>query len=78
MNITVKDVPEDLHSRLKEAAEETGRSLNKLILVTLEHSFTSKRTSRPAMIRRIRSRRDKMESILDDSTLQAAIEGNRK
>ena len=34
-NITLKDVPVDLHQRLR-AAVETGRSLNKLILTLLE------------------------------------------
>ena len=35
-NITLKDVPDDLHQRLRAAAVETGRSLNKLILTLLE------------------------------------------
>lgn len=37
-NITLKDVPEDLHARLKEAAVAEGRSLNKEILVRLKLS----------------------------------------
>ena len=78
MNITHKDVPEPLHTRLTEAANETGRSLNKLILVTLEHAFVPSRASRGDVIRRIRSRRDSMESILDDAVLRAAIEGGRE
>lgn len=78
MNITLKDVPEDLHARLKEAADDTGRSLNKLILVALDQVFAPQRSSRPAIIRRIRSRRDKMDSILDEGTLKQAIQGNRR
>ena len=78
MNITVKDVPKELHDRLKAAADETGRSLNKLILVTLEHAFVPRKTSRSALIRRIRTRREKMDSILDDSSLSAAIDGGRE
>jgi plasmid stability protein len=35
-NITLKDVPDDLHQCLRAAAVETGRSLNKMILTLLE------------------------------------------
>lgn len=78
MNITIKEVPEGLHQRLRQAADETGRSLNKLILVTLEHAFAPSRVNRSVLMRRIRTRREAMDSFLDDDVLRAAIEQGRE
>ncbi len=78
MNITLKDVPEELHSRLKHAADQSGRSLNKFILVELEQAFSPRLSSRPALIKRIRSRRDRMEPFVTDSSLRNAIEQGRE
>ncbi len=77
-NITLKDVPDDLHERLKVAAEATGRSLNKLILTTLERSVGPRRIDRLDLLERIRSRRVSMDRILDDSFLQEAIREGRE
>jgi antitoxin FitA len=37
--LTLKNVPEELHARLKESAEKNRRSLNSEILVRLESAF---------------------------------------
>jgi hypothetical protein len=78
MNITVKDVPKELHERLRVVADETGRSLNKLILITLERALVPQKTDRKVLLQRIRGRREKMESILDDASLASAIKGGRE
>ncbi len=77
MNITVKDVPQDLHHRLRSAAHRSGRSLNKLILFTLEQSVSPTRVDRAALLSRIRRRRDGMEAWLEDEALRSAIQGGR-
>lgn len=78
VNITVKDVPPELHERLRRAADETGRSLNKMILYTLEHALAPRRVRRAELLRRIRRRRDAMGSCLDDDALRAAIREGRR
>lgn len=78
MNITVKDVPKDLHERLRSVADETGRSLNKLILVTLERALTPQKTDRDELLQRIQDRRATMGSVLDDEGLSGAIKGGRE
>lgn len=77
-NITLKDVPEDLHERLRVAAEASGRSLNKLILTTLERSLGPRRIDRLDLIERIRNRRATMDRILDDALLEEAIREERE
>ena len=78
MNITVKNVPADLHERLRSVADETGRSLNKLILITLERALVPQKINRAELLRRIRTRRGSMDPILDDIGLGSAIEGGRE
>lgn len=41
LNLTLKNIPEDLHAHLKESAEKNRRSLNSEILVRLESEFTA-------------------------------------
>ena len=39
--LTLKNIPDELHARLKESAERNRRSLNSEILVRLESGFTA-------------------------------------
>jgi hypothetical protein len=39
--LTLKNIPDDLHSLLKESAERNRRSLNSEILIRLESAFTT-------------------------------------
>lgn len=76
-NITLKDVPDDLHQRLRAAAEETGRSLNKMILTLLETAVWPHKSDRLVLLDRIRARRSKLHYLVDDASLQKAIEERR-
>ena len=78
MNITVKDVPQELHKRLREAAVQSGRSLNKLILCTLERSFFPRRVDRGELIAKIRKRRESMDVWIQDGALSRAIKEGRR
>ena len=76
-NITLKDVPEDLHQRLRAAAVETGRSLNKMILTLLETAVGPYKSDRLVLLDRIRARRSKLHRFMDDASLKEAIEEGR-
>jgi hypothetical protein len=39
--LTLKNIPDELHARLKESAERNRRSLNSEILIRLESAFTA-------------------------------------
>ena len=77
MNITIKEVPEDLHERLREAAGRTGRSMNKLILHTLEKAVSPRKVDRVELLDRIRRRRAGMAIWIDDHSLHDAIHDGR-
>jgi hypothetical protein len=76
-NITLKDMPDDLHKRLRAAAEETGRSLNKMILVLLETAIGPHKSDRLVLLDRIRARRSTLRCFVNDATLEEAIEEGR-
>jgi plasmid stability protein len=76
-NITLKDVPDDLHERLRAAAVETGRSLNKMILALLETAVGPHKSDRLVLLDRIRARRSKLHRFLDDTSLEEAIDEGR-
>lgn len=77
MNVTLKNVPADLHEQLRTAARESGRSVNKLILHTLEREFRAQRTNVSSLIERFRLRRNEMKLWIDDASLEAAREEGR-
>ena len=76
-NITLKDVPEDLHARLREIARETGRSLNKMILMLLDRSVGPRRSDRLELLDRIQARRTTLRPFVDDAGLEDAIDEGR-
>jgi len=71
--LTLREVPETLHQRLCEAAEESRCSLNELILRNLEVLFCSHETDRVDLMERIRQRRNEMKIWIDDGSLEHAI-----
>lgn len=76
-NITLEDVLDDLHHRLRAAAVGTGRSLNKMILALLETAVGPHKSDRLVLLDRIRTRRSKLHSLVDDASLEEAIEKGR-
>lgn len=55
LNLTLKNVPRDLHAQLKESAEKNRRSLNSEILTRLEREFTVPVVDREAHARILRN-----------------------
>jgi len=78
VNITLKDVPDTLHRRLRKLADQSGRSLNKMILFTLEQSVQPRRVDRAALVGRIQKRRSRMDAWLEDEPLRTAIQEGRR
>ena len=78
MNITLKSVSPELHHRLREVAERSGRSVNKLILHTLEQALHPRKVDRARLPGRIKRRREGMEIWLDDEFLRNAIHEGRR
>ena len=53
-HLTLKNIPTDLHARLKESAERNRRSLNSEILARLETQFAAPTVDREAHARTLR------------------------
>jgi plasmid stability protein len=77
MNITIKDVPKELHHALRERAETHGRSLNKEVLALLEKTLSPSRISPQDLLEQIEARRNRLPDIVRDGELQAIIKEGR-
>lgn len=77
MNVTLKDIPEKLHTRLREKTNESGRSLNKLIIYTLEQAYSPSKIDRQHLLKKIQTERNAMDIWIDDKSLQEAKENGR-
>ncbi|MCC5835749.1 MAG: Arc family DNA-binding protein [Opitutales bacterium] len=77
MNITLKEIPDELHQKLRQRAETHGRSLNKEVLSILEMTVNPVRKSSQDLLRQISDRRDKMAHVVKDEELKGIIEEGR-
>lgn len=77
MNITLKEFPSDLHYRLKNMAENDGRSLNRQIIHLLDVAVSPKVTDDAALLHRIKLNRQRSHATIDQATLAKAIQEGR-
>jgi plasmid stability protein len=77
--ITLKNVPDELHRRLKERAERHHRSLNREAIRCLEEAVADERIEEQALLARIRANRARMVErgvwLTEESLLEATEEG---
>jgi plasmid stability protein len=77
VTLTLRDIPPDLHRRLRERAETTGRSLNKEILACLEQITAPRRLKVPEYLSRVERCREGIEFDVTLNEIQDAIEAGR-
>ena len=63
--LTLKDLPADLHRKLKARAEQNGRSLNREVIECLERSFQVERIDVEALIEKARRVRASIAATTD-------------
>jgi len=78
MNITLKEIPTDLHQKLKKRAEANGRSLNKELILMLEQMVNPQQFSPNDLLSEIRRNREKMPFVLDNESLNELIQEGRE
>jgi hypothetical protein len=61
--LTLKNIPEELHVRLKESAEKNRRSLNSEILMRLESAFAAPIVDARQHARSLKAFTDAMPSV---------------
>ena len=77
MNVTLKEFPPDLHSRLKSLAEESGRSLNRQIVYLLDASTSPRKVDDSDLLHRIKANRQRIGGRIDMKFLEQAISDGR-
>ena len=77
--LTIKNLPEELHKRLKENAAQHRRSINSEILALLEEGLHPRRRTADEILASARVVRENMKNVwLDDRKIdQAKREGRR-
>jgi hypothetical protein len=80
MNVTLKSVPKQLHTRLKEAAQRNGRSLNTEAIAALEREYLPVRLDPHEHLELIRTTRAQypIRRVFTPKELKAAINEGRE
>lgn len=78
MNITLKDLPDTLHLKLKARAEAHGRSLNKEVIAMLETMVNPVRRKPEDLLRRIAEHRAVMPHLVKEDELAGIIREGRR
>ncbi len=64
MNLTVKNLSEELYAKLVNEAERTGRTLDEQLIFALEQSVVKRDTKRLDAMARIKQRKDRLKEKL--------------
>ncbi len=77
--ITIKNIPEELYTRLKQLAETNRRSINSEIIMCIEHAVYSEALDPAVALTRARRLRQATADhpITDEELTAAKIEGRR-
>ena len=78
MNITLKELPDALHLKLKQRAEAHGRSLNKEVIAMLETMVNPVRRNPEELLRRIGHHRDTLPHLVKEDELSGIINDGRR
>ncbi len=71
--LTIKNLPRELHKRLKESAAKNRRSVNSEVILRLERSLTSARIDPQEFLERARALRNRTpELFVTDEELRKA------
>ncbi len=77
-SITVKDIPEKLHRRLKARALAHRRSLNSEIIASLEAAASAEKLDPDALLARAAALRNRVSGRLTDTDLTALRAAGRR
>lgn len=75
--LTIKNLPAEVHTRLKERAARQRRSLNAEVVACLEATVIAERVDPEALLARARSIRAEVGGHLTDTLLADLVEDGR-
>jgi plasmid stability protein len=77
VTLTLKDIPPELHRRLRARAEATGRSLNKEILACLDQITSSRRVNIPDYLSKVERIHAGIDFRMTLDEMQGAVDAGR-
>ncbi len=78
MNITLRDVPPELHRRLKESAKANGRSLNKEAINALDKQIAPPAYRNQAFLDKLDADRKRTNVFVKQKDLEKIIQEGRR
>jgi plasmid stability protein len=77
--LTIKNVPAELHEKLRAAAARHRRSINSEVIVQLENSLRTETSNSERLLEEIRARRERLPhlNLNDDILRQMKNEGRQ-
>ncbi len=75
--ITIKNIPDNLYSQLKQSAEAHHRSINSELIVCLEKVLTPQKTDKDQLLMNARTMREKLKGlkVTEEDLTNAKAEG---
>jgi len=77
-SLTIKNLPADLHRRLRSRAARSGRSLNKEVIACLRESAGAEAVDVPAALAEARALRRLVKGTVTDAEVEAAKREGRR
>ena len=77
-SITIKDIPEELHRRLKAQAKANRRSLNAEVIACLESLVPPGQIAPEVVIAQAQALRESLDIYLTQEMIEEAIEDGRR
>lgn len=77
-SLTIKNLPADLHRRLKRMAARSGRSLNREVLACLREAAGAEPVDVPAALAEVRALRRLVKGTATDAEIDAAKREGRR
>ncbi|MCB1202230.1 MAG: Arc family DNA-binding protein [Leptospiraceae bacterium] len=78
MNISLKDVPDELHEKIKERARRSHRSINSEIIYLLETLIEPRSIDYEAELLAIQTLRNNFKGLINDEELNRIKRDGRK
>lgn len=77
-SMTIKNIPPDLHAKLRQRAKENGRSINSEAIYCLKRAVEAQRIDPEAFLARVDALRSRISlPPLTDEILRSARDGGR-
>lgn len=78
VNITIKNIPDEVYEKLKDRAKRNRRSINNEVIHLIESQFRANQVNAEEVLYKARKFRSKLKGSLTTEEIEAAINEGRE